>query len=48
MSKYGLLGWCFADGKRYVPIAWTLDNAVRCHGCRFFVPKKLKENVGVC
>lgn len=38
ISEYGVLGWCLADGKRYVPIAWTLDNVVRCYGCLYFLP----------
>lgn len=36
-SKYGVMGWCTVR-ERYVPIAWTLNNAVRCDGCTYFIP----------
>ena len=37
IAKYGVLGVCMAEGK---PIANSLSNIIRCHGCKHL---KVKE-----
>jgi len=39
MKKYGIIGFCRMGGQFYVPIPNSVDNIIRCLGCRYFVKK---------
>lgn len=38
-KKYGVLGTCERNPKRSVRVVNTIENIIRCSGCRFFILK---------